>query len=165
MKNKILSLLLLCFTFFTFVLSACSAIFSTGEILAKQTKLKTLAAFDYSSFVNKHELVGYRLSSFNMASSQHKNSAMIASDTLSNLVEQINYIENSADYSDSEKQVQIYKLYQEADSVLYDLDSKTINYLFSLRDIMPSLTYDRFVKKFQDYYNSMQLTNAPISVK
>lgn len=165
MKTKLLSLLLLCFTFFVFVLSSDAAIRSTGEIYAKKAKLQTLSSYDFMSFVNKNELIGYRFGEFNMASSQYKNSVSMAIDSLNSIIDQIKYIENSADYSNSDKQVQISRLYQDADSVLYDLDSKTITYLTSVRDFMPTLTYSRFVKKFQTFYNQMQFTTTQILIK
>lgn len=165
LKTKVLKFLLLFVAFFAFVLNANAMISSESDMYRKLGQLKTIAQFDYLSLVNKNELIGYRLESFNMASSQYKNSANLVVENFNNILSQINTIRNSSDFSDSDKQMQISKLYQEADTILYNLDSQTINYLFSLRSFMPPITYQRYLKKFQAFYNELQLTNNEISVK
>ncbi|HIS88135.1 TPA: hypothetical protein IAA87_01740, partial [Candidatus Avigastranaerophilus faecigallinarum] len=72
---------------------------------------------------------------------------------------------NSSDFSDSDKAIQINKLYQDADAALYNFDSQTLNYLFSLRSIMPSISYQRYTKKFQEFYNGIGLTDNKLIVK
>ncbi len=165
MKNKFLKILFLFTAFFSFCLSANALISSEADILNKINQLQVISDYDYISMVNKNELIGYRLDSFNMASYQYKNSAKQVIDNFKNLLFQMDTIKNSSDFSDSDKDVQIKKLYQEADSALYTLDSQTLNYLFSLRDFMPPITYQRYVKKFQAFYNDFHLTDGQISVK
>lgn len=165
LKTRILKFLLLFFAFFAFVLNANATISSEYDINRKMEQLREIAQYDYISLINKNELIGYTLDSFNMASSQYKNSAYLAIEHFNSILSQIDTIKNSSDFSDSDKQLQISKLYQDADATLYNLDSQTMNYLFSIRNFMPSITYQRFVKKFQAFYNEFQLTNNEISVR
>ncbi len=165
MKNKFLKILFLFTIFFVFCLNANAIISSESDIINKINQLQVISDYDYISMVNKNELIGYRLDSFNMASSQYKNSARQVIDNFKNLLFQMDTIKNSSDFSDSDKDVQIKKLYQEADSALYTLDSQTLNYLFSIRDFMPPITYQRYVKKFQAFYNDFHFTDGQISVK
>ncbi len=165
MKSKVLKVLFLLFAFLSCHLTASAVISSESDMMRKINQLKTISQYDYISLVNKNELIGYRLDSFNMASSQYKNSTKLVIDNFNSILFQIDTVRNSSDFSDSDKQIQINKLYQDADSALYNLDSQTINYLFSLRDFMPPITYQRYVKKFQSFYNEFQLTNNEISIK
>lgn len=165
MKSKFLKVLFLLLAFFFCHLNASAVISSEADMMRKINQLKTLSQYDYLSLVNKNELIGYRLDSFNMASSQYKNSTKLVIDNFNSILFQIDTVRNSSDFSDSDKQIQINKLYQDADSALYNLDSQTINYLFSLRTFMPPITYQRYVKKFQSFYNEFQLTNNEISIK
>ena len=165
MKNRLLKIFFLVFALFAFVLNANAVVSSVADINKKIVDLKKISQYDYNSLVNKNELIGYRLDSFNMASAQYKNSANLVVDNFNNIIFQINTIKNSSDFSDSDKQVQINKLYQDADAALYNLDSQTMNYLFSLRTIMPTITYQRYVKKFQEFYNGIGLTDNKLSVR
>ena len=115
--------------------------------------------------VNKNELIGEIRSSFDMSTMQYKNNAGITAESLRNILRQIDIVKNSADFSDSDKNLQISKLYQDADSALYDLDSKTINYLMEVQRIMPTITYQRYVKKFLEQYNQMNLTGSQLYIR
>ena len=64
--------------------------------------------------------------------------------------------------SETDRAIQIKKLYQEADTTLYDIDSKTMQYLYSIRPLMPTLTYQKYSKKFKEFYNDLKLTNSKI---
>ena len=165
LKSKLSKFLLLFISFFFFILSANALVNSSSDINAKIIKLNKIAQYDYNSFVNKNELIGYRLSNFNMLTSQYQNSAKQSVDNLNNIVFQIDTIRNSSDFSDSDKELQINKLYQDADTTLYNFDSQTLNYIFSLRNVMPSISYQRFAKKFQEFYNEIQLTDNKLSIK
>lgn len=146
-------------------LQAEAAIMSEYDISFKKGQLQELAQYDYISFINKNELIGYRLDGFNMATSQYKNAVMITLERLNKNLAQIEIINNSTDFSDSDKQVQLNNIYQDSDAALYDLDSKSINYVFSLKNTMPSITFNRFAKRFIEFYNSFQLTNSQLSIR
>ncbi len=161
-KNRVIKFLLCCLVFLFSAIYVQAAIISESNIYTKIQSLQKLAGQDYISLINKSEMIGNRLDSFNLASSQYKNTVYLALEKLNNIPSQIDVIKNSSDFSDSDKQIQINSLMQEADSVLYDLDAQTMNYLFSLKYYMPSITYKRYVKKFQEFYNSLNLTGASI---
>lgn len=165
MKNNFLKIFFLIFSLFAFVLNASAIVSSEADINRKIVQLKKLSQYDYNSIVNKNELIGYRLNNFNMATAQYKNSANLVVDNFNNIIFQINTIKNSSDFSDSDKAIQINKLYQDADAALYNFDSQTLNYLFSLRSIMPSISYQRYTKKFQEFYNGIGLTDNKLIVK
>jgi len=165
MKNKILNF------FFAFIILCVSAlnadarVNSQADLYAKANVLKNIAQYNYSSMIGKTELIGYRMDSFNISASQYQNNAWLAYETINNINSQIDMINNSVEFSDSDKQLQINKLYQEADAALYDLDSKTMNYVYSLRNFMPSISFGRYSKKFLDFYNSQRVTDNQIVVK
>ena len=74
-------------------------------------------------------------------------------------------VNNSTDYSNTEKTMQTSKLYQDANTALNDLDIKTMNYLIEIRNYMPTMTYQRYLKKFQEYYNDLGLSGSIVDVK
>ena len=57
------------------------------------------------------------------------------------------------------------RIYQDADAILYDIDSKSINYLYALKNFMPTVTYSKFVKKFSNFYNELHITNREVKLK
>ena len=120
---------------------------------------------DYISFINKADVVGYRLSSFEMQNANYKNQARMNIENLNNILIQLNDVRNSLELSDTDKNMQVAKLYQQATNILFGMDNVTMNYLMSLNTIMPTITYERFVKRFQDFYNGLNLTNADVKVK
>lgn len=150
---------------FACILQVEAVINSEYDIKYKKDQLQAIATQDYLEFVNRNELIGYRLDSFNMSTAQYKNSAMLAVERLNKNLAKIEVIKESVDFSDSDKQIQINSLLQDSDAALYDLDSKSIGYIFSLRNTMPTITYNKYAKKFQEFYNSFELTNTQISIK
>lgn len=137
---------------------------SESDIQYKIDQLKKLRNFDFFSLINKNQLIGYRLEGFNMSSGFYINSVIVVSDNLNNILKQIEFINNSTDYSDTEKNMQINKLYQNANTVLNDLDMKTMNFLIEIREYMPTVSYQKFVKSFKEYYNSLELSGSNIDV-
>lgn len=151
--------------FFSWFCKADAYIASEYDIQRKVEQLQQLSEFDFLSLINKNELIGYRLDSFNMSCMFYSNSVRVVAENLNNILKQIELVKNSSDYSDTEKNMQISKLYQNADTALFELDSKTMSYLMDIRMGMPTITYDRYVKKFREYYNSLDLTGATIETK
>ncbi len=166
MKTKIAKLLLIVSLFFTALCIPANAIVaSEADVQQKINTVQALASYDPMSMINKSELIGYRMASYNMFSSQYKSSASLAIEQFRNLLTQIQLIKNSSELSDSEKNLHLTTLYQDADKILYDLDNKTVNYIYSCKTIMPTITFQKFVKSFSTFYNSLYITNNAINVR
>lgn len=144
-------------TLLVFVTVSNAAILSNADIYRNTTKLKELYDYDFSTLVNKSELVGMRADSFNIQTEQYKNSVYNAQTQLQNKLQRLQVIENSIDYSDSEKDMQKSQVYQEVSVILADLNTYTYNYVYQLEYVMPTITYQRFSKKFLEYYKSLEI--------
>ena len=164
MKSKLVKFFLVLALFFTSFIPAHALIINDGDLNQGITKLQQLYDHDFLSMVNKSELIGYRLSNYNMLTNQYKNNAFLAIEELKKNLKQIQLVRNSSEFSDTDKQMQINVLYQDCDRVLYDIDNKTSTYLYSCRYHMPTITFQRYVKHFLEYYNSLHLTNNTIYV-
>ena len=165
MKKMFLKIMLILALCITFICNSANALVrSESDIQYKIKQIQTLCDQDYFNFINKSELIGYRLSNFEMYTQQYKNSANATIQKLNSILMQISLVRNSADFSDSEKTMQINKLYQDAETILIDLNNTTVNYIFSIRLGMPSISYQRYTKKFIDYYNSFHFTDAQLSM-
>ncbi len=151
--------------FVGFALNAKAVINSQYEIQYKIEKLKELSSFDYISLINKNDLIGYRLEGFNMSCRYYMNNVIATTNVLENIIKQLDIVNNSTDYSNTEKTMQTSKLYQDANTALNDLDIKTMNYLIEIRNYMPTMTYQRYLKKFQEYYNDLGLSGSIVDVK
>lgn len=164
--KKILSLLsILCIVFFSAISSVEAVVYSEYDIDVAIQKMNELASRDLLSFVNRNELIGFRLENVNMATMQYQTTVKATADSLVNMRNRIDIVKNSADFSDSEKNMQINQIYQEADASISNTTSKTVMYLIELRNSMPTITYQRYVKKFQEYYNQLNLGNYQVDVK
>lgn len=165
MKKTLSKIILVLALFFTFLCNNANALVNTtSDINAKINQLQTIYNQDLFAFINKTELVGYRLSNFNMHASQYKNIITNSIERLNNIINQINTLNSSSELSDTEKQNQIKNLYHDADAIIYDIDNQTVNYTYLVRDTMPSVSYQRFIKRFISFYNSVNLTGNEISV-
>lgn len=166
MKNKVFSAIaIICFVIFGFASNVYAAIQSEADLKFKIDQLEQLCDYDFSSLVSKNELIGFRLSDYNMNTLLYVNSIMVATSNLKNLERQIELIKNSMEISAVEKDMQINKLYRDAETALYDLDAKTISYLMSVKSSMPTITYNKFLSTFQSFYNSLYLTGQYMSVR
>ena len=164
--KKILSLLsILCIVFFSAISTVEAVVYSEYDIDVAIQKMNELASRDLLSFVNRNELIGFRLENVNMATMQYQTTVKATADSLVNMRNRIDIVKNSADFSDSEKNMQINQIYQEADASISNTTSKTVMYLIELRNSMPTITYQRYVKKFQEYYNQLNLGNYQVDVK
>ena len=83
---------------------------------------------------------------------EYQRSAQFHADNLNSLSGKIDVVKNSIDFSDTEKEMQAKQIFQEADAALSDLNSTTI-------------TYQRYVKRFLNYYNDLHLTDVDLRVK
>ena len=166
MKKKLLGVIsLVCLLMVSVCSEAWAAIYSQSDINNVSRKLMQVSTIDMMSFVNKSDLVGYRYSSFQMQSEQYKRSISATITNLQSISNKINIIKNSIDYSDSEKEMQTRQLYQEADTAVYNVNTLTINYLMDLKQTMPTVTYQKFIKRFQEYYNGLNIDSNNISIR
>lgn len=155
-------IVLACFFMFASLMQVNALVQSDYEALGKSQQISSIVNYDFFNFFNKSELIGYSLTNYNVATSQYKQFAAYTSSQIQSSVNQISLVKNNTDLTDDDKTIQINKLYQDIDAALYALDSQTLNYIFSLRNIMPNLTFQRFIKKFEEYYNSLNITENEI---
>ena len=73
-------------------------------------------------------------------------------------------LRDSIDLTTEDRDLKIRKIYQDIDAALYSLDSQTLSYIFAMRNIMPTITYQRFVKRFEAFYNSLGLTENQMTL-
>ncbi len=164
--RKLLGILsIVCVLFFSVITDANAAMTDKYQVRAAADKVSGLAQYDVLSFVNRNELIGYMLDSFNLRAMEYQRIAQYHAENMYGIATKIEVIENSADFSDTDKELQCRQLCQNADAALSDLNSKTISYLIGLRDMMPTITYQRYVKRFLDYYNDLDLTEVDLKVK
>lgn len=137
------------------VLSAHAYINGEQDLYNKIQKLQELRAFDVTSLINKGDLIGYRLDDFNRARQTYNSSINYAIDQLNQIRDDIYKFQNMEGLSEQEKTIQIQKLYQDANKVISDLNSATSAFVYLVKNPMPTLTYQRFEKKFWNYYYSL----------
>ena len=165
MKNKILCVIsFVCLLLFSVVNEVNAVIFSQADVYVAIERMRDLAGKDMMSMINKSEIIGYRYDNFRIVTMQYQRNIAAAADNLQNIANRINLIENSSDYSDTEKNMQVQKLYQEADATISKVHTATMDYLIGLNQL-PTITYSKFVRKFQDYYNSLNLIDSDISIE
>ena len=166
MKTKLLNILLTVVLFLTFLVMPANAIVTSEyDVLAKISQVQQLATYDYSQLVNKTDLIGFRRANFNMFIAQYQTTANMTTEQLRTIISQLQLLKNSSEMTDSDKKMQMNNLYLDADKILYNLDNQTVNFLASCKNTMPTITYQKFVKHFLEYYNSMQITNNTLSFK
>ena len=159
--KKIICLIAL---FFMFVINSAFAVYSPYEVEESIAKLEQLAQDDFFSMINKSELIGVRYDTFNMQTMQYQTDIANTAGIFKEKLNKIEIIQNSTDYSDTEKQMQLNNIYQEINSLLNSVDTKTINYINNLGTFMPSITYQRYYKSFIKYYNDLGITTYKIQI-
>ncbi len=154
----------ICFIILAFPLAAQAIIENDSDAVEKMDKIQSLVDYDFFKLFNKTELIGTSLTTYNVSTSQYKQAALSTIEVIRSSLSQTEMVRSAVDLTDEDKSLQINKVYQDIDAALYALDSQTLNYIYALRTIMPTITYPRFVKKFEAYYNSLQLTNNQITL-
>ncbi len=157
-----------CFVFLIMLsapLSVQAGIQNQSDIPVKMDKIQELINYDLGSLFNKSELIGLNLTNYNISTSQYKQAAMSVNEVIRSSLSRIQMINNTVDITDEDKTLQINKVYQDIDAALYSLDSQTLSYIYALRNVMPTITYSRFVKKFEEFYNSLELTENKITLE
>ena len=165
MKKKLIGLLLTGMLVLASSVNAYAIISSTSELAYKADLLNQYSSMDLMSFINKSDLIGFRLQNYEMLTSQYQNQAKQAEENLRSIEKEIEVIQITSEIAETEKMMQINRLYQEADAILYDLDSKTTQYVYAIRRFMPTITYDRYVKKLMEYYSNLHLTDTDFTRK
>lgn len=165
MKKLMTNFLLIASVMMFSALNAMAVINSSNDIEIKMNNLNQLASYDFMRLINKTELVGERRQLFDMMTAQYQNEITRNEEKLKGYLKQINDIDRLNDITDQEKLVQINQIYQDADSILFDIDSKTMQYLYSARRIMPTLTYQRYAKKFRELYNNLEISSNKLTSK
>ena len=121
-------------------------------------KLNGIVSMNPYSLFNKSELIGYRRDQFEMSTNHYKSRVAAARDRITNLRYQVKSVKNDINISDEERSTKIDGSMQEINGYLAEVDSLTFSYLNEIRWFMPSLTYQRYYKKFQQYYNYLNVT-------
>jgi len=137
--------------------SAQAAIMNNNDINKKITALKTLSQKDFYTMFNKSAIIGMKRERYELVTSQYKSNVEAALTQLKTIQKDAQYLQNTKMAKD-EKNTKINTLYQNADTLLYNLDSKTSQYIEDIGEILPNITYSRFQKKFYDFYNNLNIT-------
>ncbi len=160
MKNKFFAILsFVLILLFSTVCDAQAFTSSKSDIELSIQKLDQLAKFDYTSLLHKNELIGYRLDNYNLDTNQYRRDVESARDNLINNLNKIDIINTSVDFSDTEKQIQLNQVYQNVDTTLSNINSRTLMYLTNTKRYMPTITAQQYISKFQKYYDSLNISN------
>lgn len=144
---------------------ANATITSEYDIQNKISQIQQLGSLDFDQFVNKPDLIGYRRANYKMFSAQYSSTANMTAEQLRTIYNQILLLKNTSEISDTDKTMQYNNLYFDADKILYNLDNQTLNYVNFCRNTMPTVTYQKFAKRFLAYYNSLQISGNELNLK
>ena len=154
----------ICLLVFALPLTANAAVRSEGDAITKMNKVQTIVDYDFYSFFNKSELIGNNLTNYNISTSQYKQAARSTKELINSSLSQAKMLRDSIDLTTEDRDLKMRKIYQDIDAALYSLDSQTLSYIFAMRNIMPTITYQRFVKRFEAFYNSRGLTENQMTL-
>lgn len=141
--------------FFGFSLKAEAYIQNVNDIQMTIQKLDDLRSTNISSFINRGEIIGNRLDDFNMIYNTYISYISAAIAQLDELKNDIYKFENMQGIEEQERFAQISKLYQTANTVVQNVHLQTNSFVYNASKPMPTITYDRFKKKFLSYYASL----------
>ena len=152
----------ICLLVFALPLTANAAVRSEGDAITKMNKVQTIVDYDFYSFFNKSELIGNNLTNYNISTSQYKQAARSTKELINSSLSQAKMLRDSIDLTTEDRDLKMRKIYQDIDAA--SLDSQTLSYIFAMRNIMPTITYQRFVKRFEAFYNSLGLTENQMTL-
>lgn len=156
MKNKLFLIpVIAIMMLFGMVLKADAYIQNEYDIQVTMQKLEDLRNTDISSFVNRGEIIGTRLDDFNMIYSTYTSYLSAAIAQLGEIKNEIQKFNNMQGIQEQERFAQISKLYQTANTVVQNVNLQTNSFVYNSSKPMPTITYDRFKKKFMAYYFSL----------
>ena len=121
-------------------------------------KLNGIISMNPYSLFNKSELIGYRRDQFEMSTNHYKARVTSARDRILNLSNQMKTIKKDTNINDEDRATAMTGSMQEVNGYIAEVDSLTYSYLNEIRWFMPSLTYQRYYKKFQNYYSYLNVT-------
>jgi hypothetical protein len=132
------------------------------DLSTEMSKIQNLNNTSFNTFFNRSEVIGTALSNFNIKTSEFKLQNKRTLESLRKIKENIESIENSDEFSDSDKEVKITELIQNANQEIDQTGGYATEYLAKVRYTLPTLTYQRFEKQFIDYYNSLDINGSYI---
>lgn len=142
-----------------------AAVTSKQDIQLCIDKMETLAKTDFSTLMRKNEVVGLRRSNYEMITYQYIQTVNSQIERFRSYVTRIDAIENNFEISQVEKDNQIQTIYNEAHMSMFDLDTRSSNYIFQLKDTLPTITYQNYAKDFLRYYNDFNMTENDINFR
>ena len=151
MKKKLFGLFTTAALMLSLSLNAFASVNSVEKANLKLAQLDSITSYNFIGLVNKNELIGEYLNNFNLKTEQYKNEVSLARENVRNIINQIEYV-NKEEITDEEKNFKLNKLYKDIDAILFQTDSLTVQYIYSLQMFMPSLTYQRYAKDFRAVY-------------
>ena len=149
----IISLLML----FTCISSAQAYINSQQDLHNAILKIYDLRNFDSMKFISKSELIGERLTDFNEARYVYNSTLESGMYQLMQFEEEINRLNNSTNMDQRAIDTQIQRIYNNANAVVSNINSQAGMYIQRIRYSMPTMTYQKYRKKFYEYYESVNL--------
>lgn len=141
--------------FFGITLKADAFIQNENDIQITIQKLESLKETNIYSFVNKGEIIGNRLADFTMIYDTYISFLNSSISQLTEIRNEINKFSTMSDINEQERQAQIAKLYQSANTIVQNIYLQTNSFIYDVSKPMPTITYDRFKKKFITYYSSL----------
>ncbi len=154
MKRKLLLLTLsVIFSIFFTAYNAFAAVQSVSDINNKIIAIEKVQNMDFTTMYNKTDLIGQNRDNFKMAADNYKRFAQMTAGKLRTIQNEI------GNASSGGTSTSVSNLYYDADNVIYEFNNKTNAFLAELELFMPSITYQKFVKKFNTYYNSLNILN------
>ena len=158
MKKIFFNIIILSVFLFISSTSVLALINSENDIDYKILQLSKIADCNVYQFINKSELIGNRADKFENITKLYQNEILSILERLKNISQQIETYSNNDKMSEEEKENAKNSLYHDAETLLYEVDTRTLNYLFSLRNGMPSVSYQRYSKKFKDFYDNLNIS-------
>lgn len=150
MIKKLLSICLITMSLFISNI-AFAAISSINDIDAKIMALNKVVNVDFGTMYSKSQLIGNTTENFARYSEAYRRSAQMAVVKLQNIKEELKTLNPDTDKS------KIAGLYMDATNTVYDFDFKTNTFIKDLEYILPSLTYQKFAKNYNNFYNTLNL--------
>ena len=141
---------------FGFIPSVQAYIKDQADLAIKIESLEALRDYDTLTLINKADLIGNRLDDFNSARAAYNSSLNYSIDQLYQIQNEINKIQNSG-LSADEKMMQTQRLYQDANTIITSVNNQASMYMNRISYSMPMLTYDKYRKKFWEFYSSLGL--------
>lgn len=143
---------------FNCISSAQAYISSPEDLHNTILKLYELRNFDSLSFINRSELIGERLANFNEARFAYNSAIESGLHQLLQYEEELNTLTSSGD--DTEQKIidlQKQRIYHDANAVVSNINSQAGIFLQAIRPVMPTISYQKYRKKFYEYYEAVEL--------